>query len=113
MTEENKKVLNADPRKAVEEMILITEEMMARMDIENNSLATNDGTSFAVNEPNKDHVTDVYERAAAEFHKRLGEFKKVDGALLDDFAQAQESLKRTAENNLKLLDKTEENIKKS
>jgi hypothetical protein len=82
--------------------------MMARMEIENNSLATNDGTSFAMNEDNKEHVVDVYEKAAAEFHKRLGEFKKVDKTLLDKLTETQEALKRTAQNNLNLLDKTED-----
>jgi hypothetical protein len=86
---------------------------MARMEIENNALATSDGTTFAMNEDNKEHVVDVYEKASAEFHKRLGEFKKVDKALIDKLVQAQESLKQTAASNLKLLDKTEESMNKN
>ena len=108
MTEENKKILNDDPRQAIEEMIAITEEMIARIEIETNAVATNDGTTFTMNEENKEHVSDVYEKAAAEFHKRLHDFEQVDKSLITKLSNVQDSLKQTTTNNLTLLKKLQE-----
>lgn len=108
MTEENKKVLNDNPRQAVEEMITITEELIARMEIETNAVASNDGTTFTMNEENKEFVANVYEKAAAEFHNRLHDFEQVDKALIEKLSSAQDSLKQTTGNNLNLLKKFQE-----
>ncbi len=108
MTEENKKILNDDPRQAVEEMIVITEELVARLEIETHALSTNDGTTFSTNEEGKEHVAAIYEKAAGEFHKRIHEFKQVDKALVAKLDAAQASLGQTSKNNLKLLEKLEE-----
>jgi len=108
MTGENKKILSDDPRQAVEEMITITEELVARMEIESHAVSTNDGTAFTMNEDNKEHVADIYEKAAAEFHRRINHFKKVDKALIEQLNAAQASLKQTTDNNLKLLEKFQE-----
>ncbi len=105
MTEEDKKVLSNDPRRAVEEMIKVTEEMIARMEIETNAVATNDGTTFTMNESDKEHVADIYAKAADEFHARLEEFKAVDKALISKLDAAQKSLGQSTRNNLKLLKK--------
>ena len=113
MTEENKKILSDEPRQAVEEMITVTEELIARIEIESNAIATNDGTAFTMNEENKEHVANIYEKASAEFHKRINQFKKVDKALIEQLNAAQESLKQTTNNNLKLLEKFEKNQKEN
>ena len=105
---EAKKVLSDDPRQAVEEMITITEELVARMEIETNAVATNDGTTFTMNEGNKEHVADIYEKAANEFHARLNEFRQVDKNLIAKLDTAQQSLGQSTKNNLKLLDKLQE-----
>jgi hypothetical protein len=106
---ENKKdketILSTDPTKAVEEMLKITEELVARIEIETNALATNDGTTFTLNESNKEYVAGFYEKAASEFHARLNQFYGVDKKLINKLNAAQESLKQTTNNNLKLLDK--------
>lgn len=107
MSDKNIKILNADPRQAVEEMITITEEMVARIEIETNAAATNDGTTFSMNEPSKEHVAGIYEKAANEFHNRLDEFDQVDKALIQKLSAAQDSLKQTTKNNLRLLEKLE------
>ena len=109
MTEENKQILSNEPRQAVEEMITITEELIARMEIETNAVATNDGTTFTMNEENKEYVANVYEKAAAEFHKRLHDFEQVDKVLITKLSDAQNSLGQTTNNNLKLLKKFEDN----
>jgi len=108
MTEENNKVLNDNPRQAVEEMITITEELIARMEIETNAVATNDGTTFTMNEENKEFVANVYDKAAAEFHKRLHDFNQVDKALIEKLSAAQDSLKQSTNNNLNLLAKLQD-----
>ena len=105
MTKENKKILSEEPRQAIEEMITITDELVARMEIETHALATNDGTTFTTNEENKEHVAGLYEKAAEEFHKRVNEFKKMDKGLIEQLNLAQDSLKQTTTNNLKLLEK--------
>lgn len=102
---EQAQALSSDPRRAVEEMITITEELIARIEIETNAVATNDGTTFTTNEENKEHVANIYEKAAAEFHARIPEFKKVDRALIEKLNAAQQSLGQTTKNNLKLLEK--------
>ncbi|MEM8833101.1 MAG: hypothetical protein AAGB32_01045, partial [Pseudomonadota bacterium] len=101
-------VLDSDPRQAVEEMIKITAELEARIEIESNAVASNDGTTFTTNEMNKEYVSELYERAAAEFRTRLAEFKQVDKALLDKLQEAQESLRQSTENNLGLLAKMQD-----
>jgi len=101
-------VLDSDPRQAVEEMIKITEELEARIEIESNAVASNDGTTFTTNEMNKEYVAELYERAANEFRTRLNEFKQVDDALLDKLQAAQDSLKHSTENNLGLLAKMQD-----
>ncbi len=98
-------ILNKDPRRAVEEMYQITEELVARMEIETNAVATNDGSAFSMNEMNKEHVADLYTKAADEFRKRLHEFKTVDKGLLGKLEEAQKSLGQSTRNNLSLLDK--------
>ena len=104
-------VLDSDPRQAVEEMIKITAELEARIEIESNAVASNDGTTFTTNEMNKEYVSELYERAAAEFRTRLAEFKQVDKALLDKLQEAQESLRQSTENNLGLLAKMQDEAK--
>lgn len=98
-------ILSKDPRRAVEEMINITEELVARMEIETNAVATNDGTTFTTNEMNKEHVADIYAKAAAEFRKRIYEFEEVNKTLLAKLEKAQASLGQSTKNNLKLLEK--------
>lgn len=102
---EAKKILSNDPRQAVEEMITITEEMVARIEIETNALATNDGTTFTMNEDNKEYVASVYENAANEFHGRLPEFQSVDKALIEKLSKAQASLKQSTKSNIRILEK--------
>ena len=101
-------VLPKDPRQAVEDMIKITEELVARMEIETNAVAINDGTTFTMNEMSKEETADRYQKAAAEFHARLNEFKSVDRSLLTKLDEAQASLKQSTESNLKLLKKFED-----
>ena len=105
---ENKQILANEPRQAVEEMITLTEELVARIEIESNAVATNDGTTFTTNEPSKEHVADLYSKAADEFHGRIHEFKGVDKALIAKLDAAQKSLGQTTKNNLKLLKKLQE-----
>ena len=107
MTEKNEPILSTDPRQAVEEMFQITEELVARMEIETNAVATNDGSTFSLNEMSKEHVAEIYEKAANEFRKRLHEFKTVDKGLIDKLEEAQKSLGDTARNNLALLEQIE------
>lgn len=113
MTKQDKKILNDDPRQAVEEMIVITEELVARIEIETHAVSTNDGTTFSTNEESKEYVANVYEKAANEFHKRLDEFESVDKALIAKLETVQKSLGQTAKNNLKLLDKLQDKAKKA
>lgn len=98
-------ILSKDPRQAVEEMIKITEEIEARVEIESNAVAGNDGTTFTTNELNKEYVANMYEQAAAEFRARLEEFHQVDKALLGKLEKAQNSLGQSTKNNLALLAK--------
>lgn len=100
-----KQILANDPRQAVEEMITITEELVARIEIETNAVATNDGTTFTTNEGNKEHVANIYKKAADEFHGRIHEFKDVDKDLIAKLDAAQKSLGQSTKNNLKLLKK--------
>lgn len=102
---EQAQILSNEPRQAVEDMITITEELIARIEIETNAVATNDGTTFTTNEENKEYVANIYEKAAAEFHARIGEFKKVDKGLIEKLDAVQKSLGQTTKNNLKLLGK--------
>lgn len=101
-------ILSKDPRRAVEEMTTITEELVARMEIETNAVATNDGTTFTTNEMNKEHVADLYTQAAGEFRKRIYDFEDVDKTLLAKLEKAQASLGQSTKNNLKLLDKLQQ-----
>lgn len=103
-----KKILSKDPRQAVEEMVTITEELVARIEIETSAVAGNDGTTFTMNEMNKEHVADLYGKAAQEFHTRINEFKKVDKALIEKLDAAQKSLGQSTKNNLKLLEKLQD-----
>lgn len=98
-------LLSREPRQAVEEMIKITEEMAARIEMETSAVATNDGTTFTTNEMNKEAVADMYEKAAAEFHTRLEEFRQVDKTLINKLQEAQNALGQSTKNNLKLLEK--------
>ena len=102
---EAKKILSDDPRQAVQDMITITEEMIARIDIETNAVATNDGTAFTMNEGSKEHVAEVYEKAANEFHERVDEFRTVDKTLIQKLEATQKSLGESTKSNLKLLEK--------
>lgn len=101
------KLLPQDPRQAVETMLKVTEELVARIDIETNALATNDGTAFTMNEDNKEIVIDVYEKTAKEFHDRLPEFTRVDKDLIAKLDNAQQALKKSTTSNLKLIEKLE------
>lgn len=104
MSEQNN-LLSADPRQAVEEMIKITEELTARIEIESNAVAINDGTTFTMNEMNKEQVAEMYQKAANEFHQRLNEFREVDAGLIQKLEAAQQSLGQSTKNNLALLEK--------
>ena len=106
---DKKHILSKDPRQAMEEMLKITEELVARMEIETSAVATNDGTTFTMNEMNKEHVADLYTQAAHEFHERVEEFRKVDKGLIEKLEKAQKSLGQSAKNNLALLKKLQEN----
>ena len=101
-------ILSQDPRQAVEEMIKISEELVARIETESSSVATNDGTTFTMNEMNKEGVANMYHQAANEFRARLGEFKSVDKSLINKLNDVQESLGQSTKNNLALLEKIEE-----
>jgi hypothetical protein len=103
--------LARDPRQAVEEMIKITEELTARIETESNAVATNDGTTFTMNEMNKEHVADMYQQAANEFHERINEFKQVDKTLITKLEKAQNSLGQSTKNNLALLAKITPDLK--
>jgi hypothetical protein len=103
-------ILATDPRQAMEEMIKITEELEARIEIESNAVATNDGTVFTTNEESKEHVADIYERAAAEFHLRLNEFRQVDKGLIEKLEKAQASLGQSTKNNLTMLAKMQDEV---
>ncbi len=107
MTDE-KNILSKDPRQAVEEMLTITEELVARMEIETNAVAGNDGTTFTTNEMNKEHVADLYTKAANEFHNRLDDFDQVDKGLIQKLTEAQKSLGESTNNNLNLLKKLQD-----
>lgn len=100
-----KNILSKDPRQAVQEMLTITEELVARMEIETNAVASNDGTTFTMNEMNKEHVADLYTKAANEFRARLDEFRQVDKNLLGKLDAAQKSLGQSTKNNINLLEK--------
>lgn len=102
---DQKHLLAQDPRQAVEEMIKITEELTARIETESNAVASNDGTTFTMNEMNKEAVADMYQQAANEFHERIGEFKQVDKTLIQKLEVAQNSLGQSTKNNLALLEK--------
>ena len=102
---DQKHLLSKDPRQAVEEMIKITEELTARIEIESHSVAINDGTTFTMNEMNKESVADMYQQAANEFHARLNDFRQVDKGLIQKLEQAQQSLAQSTKNNLKMLEK--------
>ena len=101
-------ILSKDPRQAVEEMIKITEEIEARVEIESNAVAGNDGTTFTTNELNKEYVANMYEQAAAEFRSRLEEFRQVDKNLMQKLEKAQNSLGQSTKNNLALLAKMQD-----
>ena len=101
-------ILSKEPRQAVEEMLKITEELVARIEIETSAVATNDGTTFTMNEMNKEHAANMYTKAANEFHQRIDEFKGVDQGLVDKLEAAQKSLGQTTKNNLSLLEKLQE-----
>ena len=105
---EQKQILSTDPKQAIKDMITITEELVARIEIETSAVATNDGTTFTMNESNKEHVADVYEKAAAEFRARVPEFRKVDKTLIAKLEEAQKSLGQSTKNNLKLLEKLQD-----
>lgn len=94
-----------DPQQAVETMLKITEDLVSLIESETNAVATNDGTTMAMNEPMKETVIDVYQEAANEFHDRLAEFRNIDKTLISQLTKAQDSLKQTTNNNLKLLEK--------
>lgn len=98
-------LLSADPRQAMEEMIKLTEELTLRIETETNAVATNDGTTFTMNEMNKEAVADMYQQASNEFHERINEFKKVDPNLIRRLDAAQKSLGQSTKNNLALLEK--------
>ena len=99
------KLLPEEPRQAVETMLKLTEELVARIEIETNAVAANDGTTFTVNEESKETVIDLYQQAANEFHQRLNEFQGVDKGLIAKLETAQNSLGQTTKNNLALLKK--------
>ncbi|NQZ14509.1 MAG: hypothetical protein HRT94_06785 [Alphaproteobacteria bacterium] len=101
----NKPILSAEPTQAVKEMLEITEELCARMDIETNALAQNDGTSFSMNEMDKEHVAKIYDQAAAEFHGRLGEFQGVDKALMDKLQNAVGLLRQSTMSGLRIMER--------
>lgn len=106
---EQKQILAEEPRQAVQDMLNITEELVARLEIETNALATNDGTTFTMNEMDKEHVADVYHQAADEFHKRLPEFKRVEKGLIEKLNAANASLKSSTKSNMRVLDKVQAN----
>lgn len=99
------KYLPNDPRQAVEAMLKLTEDLVARIEIESNSLAVNDGTTFTMNESSKEAAIDVYQQASNEFHMRVNEFMGLDKSLIEKLDSAQESLKQSTKNNLKILAK--------
>lgn len=101
-------ILSKEPRQAVEEMIKLTEELAARIETETSAVATNDGTTFTMNEMNKEGVADLYEQAASEFRTRLEEFRQVDKTLINRLQEAQDNLGQSTKNNLALLDKLNE-----
>ncbi len=102
------KLLNDDPRQAVEEMIKLTNGLCELIEAESASVATNDGTTFSTNEMNKEAAIEAYEIAAAEFHNRINEFRQVDKNLITKLNEAQDSLKSSTNNNLKILQKLQE-----
>ncbi|MCI5060940.1 MAG: hypothetical protein MRY79_07700 [Alphaproteobacteria bacterium] len=101
-------ILSQDPRQAIEEMIKISEELVARIETESSAVANNDGTTFTINEMNKEGVADLYQQAANEFHARLPEFKNVDKSLIAKLDEVQKSLGQSTKNNLALLAKLQE-----
>lgn len=98
-------LLSKEPRQAVEEMIKLTEELAARIETETSAVATNDGTTFTMNEMNKEAVADTYQKAATEFRARIEEFRQVDKNLLGKLQSVQNSLGQSTKNNLALLEK--------
>ena len=109
----NETVLSQEPRQAMQDMLTITEELMARIEMETAALAQNDGTSFTMNEPDKEHVAAIYDKAAAEFHGRLAEFHNVDSALMAKLQAANAELRQSTENNIRLLQKVDAKNKKA
>lgn len=101
----NEQQLSQEPRQAMQDMLTITEEMTTRIEMETAALAQNDGTTFSMNEVDKEHVANIYDKAAAEFHARLGEFQNVDNALMKKLEEANASLRQTMANNIRLLEK--------
>lgn len=101
-------LLSNEPRQAVEEMIKLTNGLGELIEAESAAVATNDGTTFSTNEMNKEAAIEAYERAAAEFHNRINEFRQVDKSLIAKLNEAQDSLKGSTNNNLKLLEKLQD-----
>lgn len=106
------KLLSREPRQAVEEMIKLTEDLIAHIEMETSAVASNDGTTFTMNEMNKEAVADKYEKAAAEFHVRIEEFRQVDKNLIGKLQSVQSSLGQSTKNNLKLLEKLQKDEEK-
>jgi len=102
-------ILPTNPAQAAEKMVKIIEELVSFIEAETNALASNDGTSFAMNEQAKEDAIANYEQAAKEFHNRLADFQQVDVSIVERLTKAQESLAQTTQNNLKILEKFEEN----
>lgn len=109
----NEQTLSQEPRQAMQDMLTITEELMARIEMETAALAQNDGTAFSMNEVDKEHVAAVYDKAALEFHNRLAEFHNVDSALMNKLQEANTSLRQSMSNNVRLLQKVDAKNKKA
>lgn len=100
----NDKILPTDPHEAVSLMIDITERLTELMANESEAVTYTDKAMFIEANEEKSRLANMYEKAAAEFHTRLNEFKGVDKNLIDHLDQIQKKLGDRAHANIATLE---------
>jgi len=95
--------LPSDPNAALRSLIKITQNLAHLAEREHHALSVNDMMSFAIMQDEKSVTAERYAQMAANFRKRLEEFRSADQGLLNKLEGTQNRLGAQSRINNKMI----------
>ena len=95
--------LPSDPNTALRSLIKITQNLAHLAEREHHALSVNDMMSFAIMQDEKAVTAERYSQMAADFRKRLEEFRSSDQILLNKLEATQNKLGAQSHTNNKMI----------